>query len=102
MTLARTHDQLRVGDLPELSAHNAPDFRDQVRAALPDLPRQIDIDLTATRVLDSSGLGALFAVHRAARQANHSVIFRLLNPRPEIQQLFELTRLHQLFEITRE
>lgn len=102
MTIARDEDCVRVADLAELSARNAPVFRDELRAALPAQPRRVDIDLAATHTIDSSGLGALFAVHRAARHANHSVVFRLLNPRPEMQRIFELTRLHQIFEITRE
>jgi len=54
----------------------------------------------ANPLVDSSGLGALFALYRATAQRN-GVILRLLNPRPEIQQLLELTQMQQLFEIVR-
>ena len=56
---------------------------------------------TQTRFVDSSGLGALFALYQAANNNRDGVTLRLVNPRPSIQQLFELTQLHQLFEIER-
>jgi anti-anti-sigma factor len=48
--------------------------------------------------VDSSGLGALFALYRATAQRT-GIVLRLLNPRPEIRQLLELTQMQQLFEI---
>jgi anti-anti-sigma factor len=50
--------------------------------------------------MDSSGLGALFALYRATAQRD-GVTLRLLSPMPEIQQLLELTQMQQLFEIVR-
>ena len=61
----------------------------------------IEIDLEQTTMVDSCGLGALVSLYRAAlrRNLNGGVRMRLLNPQPPVQQLFELTRMHQLFEI---
>jgi anti-anti-sigma regulatory factor len=50
--------------------------------------------------MDSSGLGALFALYRATAPSK-GVVLRLLYPMPEIQQLLELTQMQQLFEIVR-
>jgi anti-sigma B factor antagonist len=68
---------------------------------MPTTPDQIEIDLSQTRFVDSSGLGALFALYKAANNGQAGVTLRLVNPRPPIQQLFELTQLHKLFEIVR-
>lgn len=92
---------MRVSEIAELNAINASSFRDEVRAAMPTDPASIEIDLSQTRFVDSSGLGALFALYKAANNGHDGVTMRLLNPRPSIQQLFELTQLHQLFEIAR-
>ena len=89
---------LSISEIPELTAVNSAHFRDEVHAVLPASPSVIEIDLSQTRFVDSSGLGALFALYRATAQRN-GVILRLLNPRPEIQQLLELTQMQQLFEI---
>jgi anti-sigma B factor antagonist len=91
---------LSISEIPELTAANSANFRDQVQSALKDSPSVIEINLSQTRFMDSSGLGALFALYRATAQRK-GVILRLLNPAPEIQQLLELTQMQQLFEIVR-
>lgn len=101
MKIEHDGNNLRVSDIAELNAINASSFRDEVRAAMPTMPSTIEIDLSQTRFVDSSGLGALFALYKAASNGNDGVTLRLLNPRPPIQQLFELTQLHRLFEIAR-
>ena len=87
-----------ISDIAELTAVNSASFRDQVSAVLPTAPGMIEIDLAHTRFVDSSGLGALFALYRATTQRK-GLVLRLLNPRPEIRQLLELTQMQQLFEI---
>ncbi len=99
MKIEHDGNNLRVSDIAELNALNATTFRDEVRAALPLEPGTIEIDLSQTQFVDSSGLGALFSLYRAAHGGHNGVTMRLLNPKPPIQQLFELTQLHQLFEI---
>ncbi len=96
-----SHDQcLTVSDIQELTAVNSARFRDEVHTALCESPRVIEINLSQTRFMDSSGLGALFALYRSTGQRD-GVVLRLLNPMPEIQQLLELTQMQQLFEIIR-
>jgi anti-sigma B factor antagonist len=99
MKIEHDGNNLRVSEIAELNAVNATTFREEVRAAMPAAPAMIEIDLSQTRFVDSSGLGALFSLYKTASQGNDGVTLRLLNPRPSIQQLFELTQLHQLFEI---
>lgn len=99
MKIEHEGNNLRVSDIAELNAVNASQFRDEVRAAMPNAPESIEIDLSETKFVDSSGLGALFALYKTANHSRDGVTMRLLNPRPPIQQLFELTQLHQLYEI---
>ena len=101
MKIEHDGNNLRVSDIAELNAVNATSFRDEVRAAMPVTPEMIEIDLSQTRFVDSSGLGALFALYKAAHNGRDGVTLRLLNPKPSIQQLFERTQLHHLFEIAR-
>jgi anti-sigma B factor antagonist len=91
---------LSISEIPELTAVNSATFRDKVRSALGGSPSVIEINLSQTRFMDSSGLGALFALYRATTPGNN-VILRLLNPIPEIQQLLELTQMQQLYEIVK-
>lgn len=99
MKIENNGERLCISDIPELSAVNSKQFRDEVQAAMPPAPGTIEIDLSKTRFVDSCGLGALFALYRSA--GNGGVNLRLLNPVPSVQQLFELTQMHQLFEIVK-
>ena len=58
----------------------------------------VEIDLSKTRFLDSSGLGALFSLYRTVGESSGTTL-RLVNPAPEVRQLLELTQMQQLFEI---
>lgn len=79
---------------------NSAQFRDKVTSAFNDKLSVIEIDLSKTQFMDSSGLGALFALYRATAQ-REGVVLRLLNPVPEIEQLLALTQMQQLFEIAK-
>ena len=92
---------LLVYDVAELNVVNFAEFGDLTARMMPKFPIKVDIDLRQTRFVDSSGLGALFMLYKRARGANEEVELRILNSRPSIQQLFELTQLHQLFEISK-
>jgi anti-sigma B factor antagonist len=98
MKIENQGERLTVSEIPELTAVNSGQFKERIGAALPPAPGVIEIDLSQTQFVDSSGLGALFALYRSAGNGKGAKL-RLLNPAPEIQQLFELTQMHQLFEI---
>src|SRR2546429_298855 len=86
-------DTLNIEGVEELSAANANSFRDQVRGALAERSKNIDVDLSRTMFLDSCGLGALISLHKTACTRNGAV--RLLNPTAPVEQILELTRLQR-------
>ncbi|MCP5519252.1 MAG: STAS domain-containing protein [Verrucomicrobiales bacterium] len=88
---------LRVTDLPEMTAANATDVRDAVRKVITPDCRTLQLDLSQTSFLDSSGLGALVGLHKTMRLQEG--ILQILHPTPAVMQLLELTRLHRLLEI---
>jgi anti-sigma B factor antagonist len=90
-------DTLAISGLKELAAANSQSFRDQVRASLTDGQKNIEIDLSQTMFIDSCGLGALIALHKAACARQGQV--RLLHPTPPVLQILELTRMHRIFEV---
>ena len=90
---------LTLSDIPELNAVNSTTFREAVRTALKEGITTLDIDLSQTRLVDSSGLGALIALHKTMCARGGAV--RILHPNPMVYQLMELTRLHRVFEIVK-
>ncbi len=97
MTTKLNGDTLKIGGLTELNATNAAGFRDEARAALTDAVTTLDVDLSSTTFLDSSGLGALIALHKT--MATRGGCLRILKPTPTVLQILELTRLHRVLEI---
>jgi anti-sigma B factor antagonist len=91
---------LRISDLPALNASTAPALRDEARAALKAENTMLDIDMSSTRFLDSSGLGALIALQKTMSQRGGTL--RVVNPTATVEQIMELTRLHRVLEIVRE
>jgi len=90
-------DRLRVCEVAEISGHTADSFRNQVRSALTDTHKVVEIDLGDTQYLDSTGLGALISLLNTVRPRNGAV--RLLNPNQNVQTILNLTRLHRVFEV---
>lgn len=54
-------------------------------------------DFSAVRYIDSTGLGVLAAIHR--RISLHGGTIKILQPHKPVKELFELTRLHHVFDI---
>ncbi|HEY3898848.1 MAG TPA: STAS domain-containing protein [Chthoniobacter sp.] len=98
MNLAiENNETLQVTELKELSGAAATNIRDQIRGALKPAHQCLEIDLSETAFVDSSGLGALIALHKTLRGRGGQM--RLVNPSQTCLQLLELTRLHRTFEI---
>jgi anti-sigma B factor antagonist len=103
MNIQQQNGTLTILGLRELSAANAHSFREEAWAALQPHLEAIEIDFSDAGLVDSCGLGALVSLYKAANHVNNNggVTMRLLNPPPPVQQMFELTRMHHLFEIVR-
>jgi anti-sigma B factor antagonist len=99
MKLEVRGDTLAIREISELGAENSQAFREQVNSTLSKDCRNIEVDLSQTDFLDSCGLGALISLRKTATRRNGTV--RLLNPTPRVQLLFDVTRMHRIFEIVR-
>lgn len=92
-------ETLHISNVKALGITNSDEFRDQARAALTPGQKNIDIDLSEMSHLDSCGLGTLISLQKTTSSRKGTV--RLLNPKPGVQQILELTRMHRIFEIVK-
>jgi anti-sigma B factor antagonist len=90
-------ETLRISDVKELGAANFNAFRDWVRSNYAEQHRNIEIDLSQTKFIDSCGLGALIALHKTV--CGRKGMLRLLNPQQPVRQMLELTQMHRIFEV---
>lgn len=55
-------------------------------------------DFSNVSFIDSAGLGVLVAIYK--RAAEHNGTVKISNPIKSVRELFELTRLHHIFQMT--
>jgi len=80
-----------------MDAHNSGAFKEQMLALFDEGKCNLIIDLSAVRFVDSSGLGALVSGFKNASAREGSL--KLCGMQPQVRSMFELTRLHRVFEI---
>jgi anti-sigma B factor antagonist len=80
-----------------LDAHNSGDLKLEVNKFFGEGKKNVLVDLNDVRFIDSSGLGALVSGFKNAisNQGN----LKLSSLQPQVKSMFELTRLHRVFEI---
>ena len=75
----------------------APQFKKQVSELVSDKHVKFVIDMEKCKLMDSSGCGALVACLRIVEKSSGDI--RIARPSPQARDLFELTRLHRIFEM---
>lgn len=88
---------LRLASTGDLDATNSIAFREFVRAQLTPETAHLELDLAATRFLDSSGLGALLALGKCMRLRGGTL--RVFNAQPRLGPAISALRVDQLIEI---
>ena len=80
-----------------LDAHNSGELKTQMLNLFEEGTNDLVVDLSDVRFVDSSGLGALVSGFKnaSARTGN----LKLCGLQPQVKSMFELTRLHRVFEI---
>jgi anti-sigma B factor antagonist len=81
----------------KLDAVVATKLKDAVKKLAEDGQLKILIDMGKTRFIDSAGCGALVASLRVLLKNKGDM--KIARPSAQVQTLFELTRLHKVFEI---
>jgi len=88
---------LLVVEEERLDAHNSGDLKNQMLKLFEEGKHNLVVDLQAVRFVDSSGLGALVSGFKNASSRNGNL--KLAGLQLQVKSMFELTRLHRVFEI---
>ena len=80
----------------QLDAGNVRDFKTQINPVAAENKRLV-FDLSAVRFIDSSGLGAVLSYLRRQHEAGGDL--KLTGLTQPVRMLFELVRMHRIFEI---
>ncbi len=94
----QSFDGVAVAEVPveELDASNAGEFKRDIAPVLQVYPHLV-LDLRQLRFVDSSGLGAMLSCLRqlSARSGD----LKLCGMSKQVRALFELVRMHRIFDI---
>lgn len=83
-------------DEPRIDAAVAIQFKDQMRALTAASTGRVVLDLSGVSFVDSSGLGAIVA---SMKQMDTGQTLELAGLMPNVQKVFELTRMDTVFRI---
>lgn len=87
---------VRLEGVSSLDASNAGNFRERLDACIGEATK-IALHLGNITFLDSSGIGALVGAFKKLSRRDGEL--RLIGLTPTVKSLFEITRLHRVFEI---
>jgi anti-sigma B factor antagonist len=80
-----------------LDAHNSDELKAELNRLFDSGMKDLLIDLKEVRFIDSSGLGVLVSGFKNASARQGS--FKLSGLQSQVKSMFELTRLHRVFDI---
>jgi anti-sigma B factor antagonist len=83
-------------DVDELDASNAAELKRDIGPVL-EANKKVALDLSRLRFVDSSGLGALLSCLRTLSGQGGDL--RLFGLSKQVRALFELVRMHRIFDI---
>jgi len=79
-------------------AATLPELRSKMREMLGDGVRELVVDLSEIRMVDSSGIGLLMSAHNSLRKVGGQ--FALVNASEDLLALFQTMRMHQHFSVS--
>ncbi|AUH65322.1 STAS domain-containing protein [Paracoccus zhejiangensis] len=82
---------------PRLDAAVATSFKDRMREIVSTSRKTVLLDLQRVDFMDSSGLGAMIAIHKAMPDGIPLVLRGLT---PNVERVFRLTRMDSVFNIS--
>ena len=80
-----------------LDAHNSDELKVEVNRLFESGTKNLLVDLKEVRFIDSSGLGVLVSGFKNA--STHQGSIKLCSLQTQVRSMFELTRLHRVFDI---
>ncbi len=99
MKIAEQNGVVSVSEVEYLDAANAGAFRSAIISAVSAGVAQVNVDLSATRSFDCSGLGALVALANHSRSGKLPGNVVLLHPNLKVKRMLDLAQLNKAFAV---
>ena len=96
-TITRKDHQAIVQPAGDVVAAQVPELRSALRGAIGDGVREMTLDFSGVRMVDSTGLGLLISAHNSARKAGGCL--SVIHASRDVLELFRSMRIHQHFSV---
>lgn len=90
-------DQTIIKPGRDIMASMSQEFRDYLKNSLDEVEKEMVIDLTDVKMIDSRGLGSLIAVYNSLNKVGKKLT--ITNVFPEVYEIFKTMRFDQFFVI---
>jgi len=88
---------IEIKPIGEVDIYTSPELKNQIFALIEERNNDIIIDCESLDYIDSTGLGVLMSIYKKM-QAN-SLNLEIINLKPNIYKLFDITGLNKVFNI---
>ncbi len=95
--IIKNEDHILIKPGRDLVASMVSAFSEEIKALLAESPKQVVVDLTGVRIVDSLGMGVLISTHNQLTKAGCSL--KVINTPADIYEVFTVMRLHHHFTI---
>ena len=96
-TITRKEDRAIVQPGGDVVAAHVPELRSALRQVIGQGVREMTLDFSQVRMVDSTGLGLLISAHNSVHKAGGSL--SVIHASQDILDLFQSMRIHQHFRI---
>jgi len=86
-----------VKPIGEVDIYTSPVLKNNVLSLIEDKKSDIIIDGESLDYIDSTGLGVLMCIYKKMQEKNLN--FKIVNLKPNIYKLFDITGLNKVFDI---
>jgi len=101
LTLRRIEGNERVLEVAgEIDVATSPVLRSELTDLLGDSPSHVTFDFAQVSFIDSSGLGVLVGALKRLREQSPDAVMRVMQVQAPVRNVFAITGLDELFELT--
>ncbi|HOK49839.1 MAG TPA: STAS domain-containing protein [Sedimentibacter sp.] len=86
-----------IRPIGEVDIYTSPELKNSVLSLIEDKKTDIVIDGESLDYIDSTGLGVLMCIYKKLQEKNLN--FKIVNLKPNIYKLFDITGLNKVFDI---
>lgn len=92
-----TQDTIEIKPMGEVDIYTSPELKNKIFELIEDKNADLVMDGENLEYIDSTGLGVLMSIYKKTQEKDLN--FKIINLKPNIYKLFDITGLNKVFNI---